>query len=213
MKKDRMELVFILDRSGSMSGLEEDTIGGFNAMLEKQKKEKRKINVTTVLFDNQYELLHDRLQIEGLEKMDAQQYYVRGTTALLDAVGKTIQKIIGVQKNTSPDYRADKVVFVIITDGMENASVKYTRGQIKEMISYQQDQYGWEFLFMGANMDAVAEASHYGISSKRAVSYQSDNVGTRMNFEAAGAFVMEMCTKEGEVGEGWKSEIEKRNKK
>ncbi len=183
MKQDLTELVFILDRSGSMSGLEQDTIGGFNAMLEKQKKEAGECRITTVLFDNRYELLHDRIDIHGVQPMTEKEYYVAGSTALLDAIGKTIHKIGTAQKNTAEEYRAGKVLFVIITDGYENASRSYTAQQVKKQIQHQQTKYGWEFIFLGANIDAVETAASFGIRADRAADYVPDGEGTRLNYE------------------------------
>ena len=158
MKKNLTELVFILDKSGSMAGLERDTIGGFNAMLEKQKALDGQCRITTVLFDNRYELLHDRTDIRAVRPITAKEYHVGGSTALLDAVGKTIHKIATAQKNTAEPFRAGKVMFVIITDGEENASREYSAAEVKEAIQRQKSRYGWEFIFLGANMDAVETA-------------------------------------------------------
>lgn len=182
MNTNRTELVFILDRSGSMSGLESDTIGGYNAMLEKQKKEAGEATVTTVLFDDQYELLHDRIDLKGIAPITDREYYVRGCTALLDAIGKTIQKIANVQKHTSSENRADKVLFVITTDGMENASREYTYDKIRALVERQKQEYGWEFLFLGANIDAISTARRFGIGADRAVNYHADSQGTRLNY-------------------------------
>lgn len=182
MKKNLTELVFILDRSGSMSGLEKDTIGGYNSMLEQQRKVDGECVITTVLFDNCYELLHDRIDIRTVQPITAKEYFVGGSTALLDAIGKTIHKIGTVQKNTAEDYRAEKVMFVIITDGEENASRHYSSMQVKEMIQRQKEKYGWEFIFLGANIDAVDTAGRFGIDADRAVDYVPDGEGTELNF-------------------------------
>ncbi len=179
MKKNLTELVFILDRSGSMCGLESDTIGGFNSMLEQHKTLDGACNITTVLFDNNYELLHDRIDIRAIKPITSKEYYVAGSTALLDAIGKTINKIGNVQKNTADEYRAAKVMFVIITDGAENSSREYSSKQIKSMIERQKKRYGWEFIFLGANIDAVETAASFGIGANRAVDYLADLEGTR----------------------------------
>lgn len=182
MKKNFTELVMILDRSGSMAGLEKDTIGGYNSMLEKQRAEEGDCVITTVLFDHCYELLHDRIDIRAVKNITEKEYYVCGSTALVDAIGKTIDKIVNVQKNTAEDYRAEKVLFVIITDGEENSSRRYSLGQVKEMIEHQKKRYGWEFLFLGANIDAVATAGSFGIQADNAVDYVADDEGTALNF-------------------------------
>lgn len=184
MKNNLTELVFILDRSGSMSGLENDTIGGFNSMLEKQKAASGECRITTVLFDNNYTLLHDRIDIRAVSPMTEQEYFVGGSTALLDAVGRTINKLVNVQKNTAEDFRAEKVMFVIITDGEENSSREYSAEKIREMIEHEKTKYGWEFIFLGANIDAVQTASRFGISADRAVDYVPDGEGTRLNYKA-----------------------------
>lgn len=177
------ELVFILDKSGSMVGLESDTIGGFNAMLQKQKALEGECRITTVLFDNRYELLHDRIDIRAVSSMTEKEYQVGGTTALLDAIGRTVQKLVSVQKNTAKEYRADRVLFVIITDGQENASREYSSDRVKEMIQLEKEKYGWEFVFLGANIDAVETAGQLGISRDRAVDYVPDGAGTALNFQ------------------------------
>ena len=182
MKKNLTELVFILDRSGSMSGLEKDTIGGYNSMLEQQRKVDGECVITTVLFDNRYELLHDRIDIRAVQPITEKEYFVGGSTALLDAIGKTIHKIGTAQKNTAEDYRAEKVMFVIITDGEENASRHYSSMQVKEMIQRQKERYGWEFIFLGANIDAVETAGRFGIDADRVVDYVPDGAGTELNF-------------------------------
>lgn len=182
MKKNLTELVFILDKSGSMSGLEKDTIGGYNSMLEQQRKVDGECVITTVLIDNHYELLHDRIDIRAIQPITEKEFFVGGSTALLDAIGKTIHKIGTAQKNTTEDYRAEKVMFVIITDGEENASRNYSSMQIREMIQRQKERYGWEFIFLGANIDAVETAGRFGIDADRAVDYVPDGEGTELNY-------------------------------
>ena len=184
MRKNLTELVFILDRSGSMSGLENDTIGGFNAMIEKQKKEDGDALVSTVLFDHETEVLHDRVDIQKVELLNRDRYYVRGSTALLDAVGKAIHHIGNVHKYAREEDRPEKTLFVITTDGMENASRKYSYERLKAMIERQKEKYGWEFLFLGANIDAAKEAARFGIDADRAADYHADSVGTEVIYEA-----------------------------
>lgn len=183
MKKNLTELVFILDQSGSMYGLEQDTIGGFNSMLTKQKSLDGECRITTVLFDHQYTLFHDRIDIQAVSPMSEKDYFVGGSTALLDAIGTTIDKLIRVQRHTAEGYRAQKVIFVIITDGEENSSRKYSYDQVKAKIEHEKEAYGWEFIFLGANMDAVKTASQFGIHANRAAEYVPDAVGTTLNFE------------------------------
>ena len=184
MKKNLTELVFILDKSGSMGGLERDTIGGFNSMLNKQKDLDGECRITTVLFDNRYELLHDRIDIRAVSTMTEKEYQVGGSTALLDAIGRTIHKLAGVQKNTAEEYRAEHVIFVIITDGEENSSREYSSQKVKAMIEHEKEKYGWEFVFLGANIDAVETAGRFGIAADRAVDYVPDSAGTELNFRA-----------------------------
>ena len=184
MKKNLTELVFILDKSGSMAGLERDTIGGFNAMLDKQKAQAGECRITTVLFDHRYELLHDRTDIRAVRPITAREYRVGGSTALLDALGKTIHKIATAQKKTSEPFRAKRVMFVIITDGEENASREYAAKEVKEAIRRQKSRYGWEFIFLGANIDAVETAGRFGIDAGRAANYVPDSQGTALNFRA-----------------------------
>lgn len=207
MKKGKMELVFLLDRSGSMAGLESDTIGGFNGMLEKQRKGQGEVTVTTVLFDDAYELLHDRLPIAGVAPLSEENYYVRGSTALYDAIGKTIHKIGSVQKNTTDAERAEKVLFVITTDGMENASREYTAAHVRSMIERQKERYGWEFLFLGANIDAVSAAASIGIERDRAVRYCCDSEGLRLNAKAVSAAITEL-RENRPLAASWKADIE-----
>ena len=171
-----------------MGGLEGDTIGGFNAMLREQQSVDGDAVVTTVLFDDKYELLHDRIEIRAVAPLTDKDYTVRGTTALLDALGRTIHKIREVQKHTAENYRAEKVLFVIITDGQENASREYSAERIKRRIERQKEKYGWEFIFFGANMDAVMEAGKLGIGAERAKNYCADAVGTNMAYTAMSAF-------------------------
>ena len=184
MKKNLTEIVFILDRSGSMAGLERDTIGGFNAMIEKQKREPGEALVSTVLFDNETEVIHDRVDIKKIEVLTERDYYVRGCTALLDAVGAAIHHIGNVHKYAREEDRPEKTLFVITTDGMENASRKYSYDRVKMMIQRQQEKYGWEFIFLGANIDAAKEAARFGISEDRAVNYHADSTGTAVIYEA-----------------------------
>ena len=184
MKKNLTELVFILDRSGSMAGLEDDTIGGFNSMLTKQKGEEGEAVVSTVLFDNECEVIHDRMDIQKIEPMTRKEYYVRGCTALLDAVGKSIRHIGNVHKYAREEDRPEKTIFVITTDGMENSSREYSYERVRKMIEHQQEKYGWEFLFLGANIDAAKEAARFGITEDRAANYHADSVGTAVIYEA-----------------------------
>ncbi|MGH4117234.1 vWA domain-containing protein [Clostridium sp.] len=207
MKTNLTELVFILDRSGSMAGLEGDTIGGYNALLKKQKEEPGEAIVTTVLFDDNYELLHDRINVKGIRPITEKEYFVCGCTALLDAIGKTINKIGNVQRNTVEEERADKVMFVITTDGMENASNEFNYEKIKKMVEWQKKKYGWEFIFIGANIDAIATAAKFGISSDRAANYNADGEGTRLNYEAVNNVVCELRASRP-ITDSWKAEIE-----
>ena len=208
MKKGLTELVFILDRSGSMSGLESDTIGGFNSVLTKQKGEVGDANITTVLFDDKYELLHDRYNLSKVSVITDKEYFVRGSTALLDAIGKTIQNMGNVQKYAAEDDRAEKVMVVIITDGMENASVKYSYDHIKNMIERQKNKYGWEFIFLGANIDAIETAGRFGIEEDRVANYHADSKGTQLNYQVISETVSMIRTKRS-IDDGWKDKINK----
>ena len=183
MKKNLTELVFILDRSGSMSDLEADTIGGFNSMIERQRGEEGEALVSTVLFNGSSEVIHDRADIRRIEPMNRRQYIACGCTALLDAIGGAIHHIGNVHKYAREEDRPEHTLFVITTDGMENASRRYTAGEVKAMIKRQKSLYGWEFLFLGANIDAVETAGHFGISEDRAVNYHSDCEGTALNYD------------------------------
>jgi hypothetical protein len=207
MKTNLTELVFILDRSGSMSGLESDTIGGYNALLKKQKEGPGEAIVTTVLFDDNYELLHDRINVKGIRPITEKEYFVCGCTALLDAIGKSINKIVNVQRNTNEQEQAGKVMFVITTDGMENASKEYNYEKIKKMVEWQKEKYGWEFIFIGANIDAISTAAKFGISSNRAANYNADGQGTRLNYEAVNDVVSELRASRP-ITENWKVKIE-----
>lgn len=208
MKKGWTELVFVLDRSGSMSGLESDTIGGFNSLLEKQKQEPGEAIVTTVLFDDRYELLHDRINVRGIGPITGRDYFVRGSTALLDAIGKTITKMINVQRHTAAEEWAEHVLFVITTDGLENASREFSYKKVCQMIEQQKSLCGWEFIFLGANIDAVATAEQFGIARDRAVDYVADSAGTALNYEVISDAVSCMRA-ESSVPTNWKERIEK----
>ena len=183
MKKGLTEVVFILDRSGSMSGLEADTIGGFNSMIKKQKKEEGEAYISTVLFDDRMEVIYDRVAVEKVEPMNEKQYYVRGCTALLDAIGSAVHHIATVHKYAREEDRPEKTLFIITTDGMENASRLYTYRQVKQMVEKEKEKYGWEFLFLGANIDAVEVAGRFGIEANRALNYKCDRKGTILNFK------------------------------
>ena len=183
MKKNLTEIVFILDRSGSMSGLERDTIEGFNSMIQKQKKEAGDALISTVLFDNVSEVIHDRVPLQKIRPMTGRDYSVRGCTALLDAIGGAVHHIGNVHKYARNEDVPEHTLFVITTDGMENASCHYDCDTVRKMIERQKEKYGWEFLFLGANIDAVETAKHFGIGADRAVNYHSDSRGTRLNYE------------------------------
>ncbi len=201
------ELIFILDRSGSMAGLEKDTIGGFNSMLEKQRREPGEAFVSTVLFDNETEVIHDRLPLESVPMLTEKEYYVRGCTALLDAVGEAIRHISNIHKYARKEDVPEKTLFVITTDGMENASRRYNYDKVREMIEQRRSEHGWEFLFLGANIDAAAEAKRFGIDESRAANYHCDEEGTALNYEVLSDVVMCMRCGCG-VSEDWKKRID-----
>ncbi len=192
MRKGLTEVVFILDRSGSMSGLEADTIGGFNSMIEKQKKEDGEAYISTVLFDDQTEVLYDRVPVGKVEPMNDNQYYVRGCTALLDAIGGAIHHIANVHKYAREEDRPEKTLFIITTDGMENSSNIYTYNKVKKMVEKEKKKYGWEFLFLGANIDAIAVAGKFGIGADRAIDYECDSEGTQLNYKVLSKTVSAM---------------------
>ncbi len=183
MRKGLTEVVFILDRSGSMSGLEADTIGGFNSMIAKQKKEDGEAYISTILFDDETEVLYDRVSVQRIEPMNEKQYYVRGCTALLDALGGAIHHIGNVHKYAREEDIPEKTLFIITTDGMENSSCRYSYEKVKKMVERQKKKFGWEFLFLGANIDAIEVASRFGIAENRAINYECDSKGTQLNYE------------------------------
>jgi uncharacterized protein YegL len=210
MKNNVTELVFILDRSGSMSGLERDTIGGFNAMIEKQKRQDGACYVSTVLFDDESEVLHDRLKLEDVPAMTDRDYTVRGCTALIDAIGGAIHHIGNVHKYARPEDVPEHTMFVITTDGFENSSHRYTSDKVKAMIKRQKEKYGWEFLFIGANIDAVETAAQYGIDKDRAVNYHADSEGTHVLYESVANAVCSVRAK-ATLNADWSEEIKADN--
>ncbi|MBE6037908.1 MAG: hypothetical protein E7218_01725 [Anaerofustis stercorihominis] len=207
MRKGLTEIVFILDRSGSMYGLEADTIGGFNSMIEKQKKLPGEAYVSTVLFDDECVVLHDRVSIDNVPPMSERDYYVGGCTALMDAIGGAIHHIGNVHKYARSEDIPENTLFVITTDGMENASRNYNVSRIKEMIESQKRKYGWEFLFLGANIDTIGTAKVFGIDSSRAVNYRSDKQGTRLNYDVI-SDAIEGIRANAVISENWKERIE-----
>lgn len=207
MRKNLTEIVFILDRSGSMSGLEADTIGGFNSLIRKQRAEEGEAIISTVLFDNFSEVIHDRVPLDKITEMTRKDYYVRGCTALLDAVGGAVHHIGNVHKYARAEDVPEHTMFVITTDGMENASRQYDSEKVKKMIERQKEKYGWEFLFLGANIDAVETARHFGISEDRAVNYHSDSEGTQLNYEVLSEAICAVrCS--APLGADWKKRID-----
>ena len=209
MKNTLTEIVFILDRSGSMAGLEADTIGGFNSLIAKQKQEPDRALISTVLFDDKSEVLYDRVPLDTIEPMTDKSYYVRGCTALLDALGKSIHHIGNVHKYARPEDRPDQTLFIITTDGMENASKWYSYEKIKTMVERQQSRYGWEFIFLGANIDAISVARQFGIDEHHAANYHADQAGTALNFAVLSEAVCSVrkC-KAAPLSADWKRKIE-----
>ena len=212
MRKGLTEIIFILDRSGSMAGLEGDTIGGYNSMLDRQKKEDGEAIVSTVLFDDRSEVLHDRVSLDKMEHITEQAYYVRGCTALLDAVGGAVKHIASVHRYAREEDRPEKTLFIITTDGMENASRRYDYEKVRDMVERQKEKYGWEFLFLGANIDAIQVAGRFGIQKEYAVNFECDSEGTRLNYDVVSRAVSSVranaCLAEA-VPACWKEEIEK----
>ena len=208
MKKNLTELVMILDRSGSMGGLESDTIGGYNSMLKKQSEADGEVLVSTVLFEDCSEVLYDCVPLEKMPQMTENEYYVRGCTALLDAVGGAIHHIGNVHKYAREEDRPEKTIFVITTDGLENASRKNSYEHVKKMVERQKEQYGWEFLFLGANIDAIKTAGRFGISADRAANFISDHEGTALNYEVLAQTVCEMRMAAAPISAGWKKRID-----
>ena len=212
MRKGLTEIVFIMDRSGSMSGLEADTIGGFNSLIEKQKKEEGEAYISTVLFDDTCEVLHDRVGIDKVKPMSDNEYYVRGCTALLDAIGGAIHHIGNVHKYARAEDRPEKTLFIITTDGMENSSRRYSYKKVRHMVERQKEKFGWEFLFLGANIDAIAEAGRFGIKADRAVNYHCDKEGMAINYKSLSRAVSRVrncagaCEMEAAL-EDWDEEI------
>lgn len=212
MKKGLMELVFILDRSGSMSGLESDTIGGFNSMIHRQKKEEGEVLVSVVLFDDTSKVVYDRMPLAKVPDMTEEDYFVGGCTALLDAVGGAIHHIKNVHKYARPEDRPERTLFIITTDGMENASHQYDYAKVKRLIEHEKKKYGWEFLFLGANIDAAKEAKRFGIEEDRAATYLCDCGGIAANFEVMNETVTSVRSC-GTIDKNWKATIEKDKKR
>lgn len=208
MKKDLTEIVFILDRSGSMAGLERDTIGGYNSMLAKQRRETGEAYISTVLFDTEIEVLHDRVPIDKISDITDREYYARGCTAMLDAIGGAIRHIGNVHKYARDEDRPEKTIFIITTDGMENASRHFTHEKVKAMIERQKERYGWEFLFLGANIDAVNAGARIGIDRDFSVNYRSDGEGTALNYEVMSDAISQVRACAAPLKASWKKRID-----
>lgn len=204
--KNLTEVVFILDRSGSMEGLEADTIGGFNSMLEKQKKVEGEVLISTVLFDHETEVIHDRVPLAEVKNLTREEYWTRGSTALLDAVGSSIKHIRKIHKYAREEDKPDKTLFVITTDGMENSSQHFDYNEIKKLVEAQKES-GWEFIFLGANIDAIGTARHLGINAERAVNYHSDSIGTKAIFSGVSNF-MSCFAEMPQVDDSWREIID-----
>ena len=207
MKKNLTEMVFILDKSGSMAGLESDTIGGFNSMIERQKQAEGEVLVSTVLFSNDNTVIHDRVDLRKIEPLTDRQYFVGGCTALIDAIGGAIHHIANVHKYAREEDVPERTIFVITTDGMENASLRYTSDEVKNMVKRQKEK-GWEFLFLGANIDAVETAAHFGIGADRSVTFKNDHRGQQLNYDVVGKAVLHMRECAAPMSASWKEEIE-----
>ena len=208
MRKNLTELVMILDRSGSMGGLESDTIGGYNSMLNRQREAEGEVLVSTVLFDDRSEVIYDRVPLEKMPLMTEKEYYVRGCTALLDAVGGAVRHIGNVHKYAREEDRPEKTIFVITTDGLENASHEYTSERVKKMIERQKEKYGWEFIFLGANIDAVETAGRIGIAEDRTVNFHNDSIGVTLNYQVLADTVCEMRSCAAPISADWKKRID-----
>ena len=208
MKKGLTEIVFILDRSGSMGGLEKDTIGGYNSMIAKQKSEEGEALISTVLFDNETEVLHDRVPLSKIEPITEKEYFVRGSTALLDAIGGAIHHIGNVHKYAREEDVPEKTLFIITTDGMENSSREYSYNKVKKMVERQKEKYNWEFIFLGANIDAVSVANQFGVDKSRAVRYECDSAGTALNYKVMSKMVScaRACGSSAEMAAAFDSE-------
>ena len=213
MKNNLTELVFILDRSGSMGGLEKDTIGGFNSMLARQRNEPGEAYVSTILFDNETEVIHDRVPLCQVRDLTEEQYYVRGCTALLDAVGGAIHHIGNVHKYARREDVPEKTLFIITTDGLENASRRYTYDKVRHMIEHQKERYGWEFIFLGANIDAAAEARRFGIDEAMAANYHCDEAGTALNYQVISEAITSVRASSAPLSADWKKKIDADYKK